>query len=749
MGDRKEQRIVTSMATNVTVTFLDGEKVDGVIKRFSPLLKTVELQRTSDGRTVNLNTDELAYIAFQRDKNEALQPPRLANLVKVRVTTLTDEVFLVWIRQNELNPTGFHAFPAYSDASYAHIYFYHRGVCSIEYTRPLGDVLIDEKITGTEEVQMALEKQRESQVPLGHILLEHGKLNEKDLEESLTRQQRMRVKLGELLIEAGHISSEELEKALAEQRKRHDKRLGDIMVEMGLITEEGLTSALSVKFHLPFVDLDEYPINPAAYSELDEDVITRYQVLPVDTDETTLTIAMSDPLNIEAYDAIRFQTRKRIRQVISVPSQLRRYINHLFGDAEEEEWLQIDHLKLVEDDEDYDEEFDRQALKGSKAAPIVRLVNHLILDGLKKGASDIHVLPQARTTVLAYRVNGELRKETTLDKWNEKRMVARIKILAGMDVTVHRLPQDGRMSVRYQNIEREFRVSCIPNAHGESIVMRVLNKDMAVDMAALGLRQADAERLALLMRKPFGLILATGPTGSGKSTTLFALLNSIIQLPEHIITIEDPVESEIAGANQIQVNHKIGMTFSRILRNVLRHDPDVVMVGEMRDKETAEIGIQAALTGHLMLSTLHTNTAVDTIIRLTDLDIPAYLLAPALIGIISQNLVKRLCTECRITVPVDDEMAMIIEGAGFACPSTLYDAGSCEHCSKTGYVGRVMIYEFLEITESVRSAIHDGLVGQDLQRVAEEAGMQPKARHAYELACDGVIGRGDLIRLLV
>ena len=295
----------------------------------------------------------------------------------------------------------------------------------------------------------------------------------------------------------------------------------------------------------------------------------------------------------------------------------------------------------------------------------------------------------------------------------------------------------------------EFRVSCIPNSFGESLVMRVLNKEMAVNLDTLGLRHEDLKRVAALSRKPYGLILVTGPTGSGKSTTLFAILKSISHLPAHILTIEDPVESDIEGANQIQVNSKIGMTFARILRNVLRHDPDIIMLGEMRDQETAEIGIEAALTGHLLFSTLHTNSAIDTIIRLNDLGIPNYLIAPSLLGIISQNLVKKLCVNCREEIPKDSDTFRTIGELGLKAPEKLYSAGSCDQCNRTGYSGRVMLYEMLTVDDRVRLAIHEGKKGEELMAIAIKSGMIPKAQHALELAGSGVIDHNDFVRSLI
>jgi len=280
----------------------------------------------------------------------------------------------------------------------------------------------------------------------------------------------------------------------------------------------------------------------------------------------------------------------------------------------------------------------------------------------------------------------------------------------------------GRLLLRDGKHKYEFRVSCIPNAFGESLVLRVLNKEMAVELDVLGLRKDDLEQISLLARKPYGLLLVTGPTGSGKSTTLFALLKSISHLPAHILTIEDPVESEIDDANQIQVNAKIGMTFARVLRNVLRHDPDIIMIGEMRDPETAEIGV-----------------------RLNDLGIPNYLIAPALLGIVSQNLLKTLCLKCRTELDSHDPAFTAVVDLGFEAPKRLYKAVGCKHCNNTGYAGRVMSYEFLVVNEKVRQAIHDGVKGREMQQIAVQNGMQPKAESALKMAADGIIDYNDFI----
>jgi type II secretory ATPase GspE/PulE/Tfp pilus assembly ATPase PilB-like protein len=453
-------------------------------------------------------------------------------------------------------------------------------------------------------------------------------------------------------------------------------------------------------------------------------------------------------MGLEAYDGISFKTGKKVHEVLVKTSQLKAHLDKLLQEEIIEEDLSCEflHQEDMEDDEPFNE---LEITQSAEDKPIVRLVNRLIRNGLRKKASDIHILPQAKKITLAYRQNGELIAESALDKSLHRQISARIKILSGMDISEQRLPQDGRLILREGKHTYEFRVSCIPNTFGESLVLRVLSKEAAVDLDTLGLREDDMKQLSIMARKPFGLILVTGPTGSGKSTTLFAVLNSIAHLPAHILTIEDPVESEIPGANQIQVHQKIGMTFARILRNVLRHDPDIIMIGEMRDPETAEIGIEAALTGHLMLSTLHTNSAVDTIIRLNDLGIPNYLIAPALLGIISQNLLKKLCPDCRREIDKSDSSFTMIRDLGLEVPEHLYEKVGCEKCNNSGYVGRLMLYEFLVVNDQIREAIHEGKTGGELQKIAVANGLQLKSKHALKMAADGDIDHHDFIYSLV
>ncbi len=730
-----------------SLTLFNKETREGYLIHFDPKVQRLAL-RTEEDEIRYFDVPKVAYLTF----HDPIEPPAAEpkEPEEMLINTITGDQFHVHIAKGDPYDLGLFCFSKEEESKTDSYYFYKHGIRSLEDPSPIGQVLAKKKAITNSEVEEALHAQQElKNKPLGNILVEMNTVNHEDVENAAKVQKRKRKPIGEILIEAGLIKEDDLQQALEEQAKNRSLRIGQVLIKMGMVTEEELTSSLAKKFNMPFVDLDDYVINPELIELFDINLLMRFQLIPIASTEDTLTIANADPMNFEAFDTIRFQTTKHITEVLATPTQIEKLLaQHLGSKSDDsEEWLIIER---VVDEKEEGAENEAVEVKAAEAQPIVRLVNKMLINALKKGASDIHVLPQAKKLLILYRLNGDLQQMMVLEKWVQRRMVSRIKLLSGMNIAEHRLTQDGRMMVRHENGIVEFRVSCIPNAYGESIVMRVLDKEIAANMETLGVTPRDRRTLSGMIRKPFGLILATGPTGSGKSTTLFALMQSIIDLPVHILTIEDPVESEISGANQIQVNSKVGLTFASVLRNVLRHDPDVIMVGEMRDNETASIGVEAALTGHLMLSTLHTNSAVDTIIRLQDLGIPNYLLAPALRGIISQNLMKQLCEHCR--KPMDnpqDEIYEILESMGFERPSGLYLPGACEQCHQTGFSGRVMAYEFLEITEPIRQAIHRNKVGKELQEIAESEGMVPKAKHALSLAEKGIICRDDLIKLLV
>jgi len=798
---------IRSRYQDVSINLMSGETIEGHLLGFSPIMNKLHFfEKNSTDETTSsrkLSIADIVYVGLHQMPGALLEHQgKLEHMDELKVITVNQDNFEILAFPSMSNTPGFYAIGKNGNLPYERIFFYHHGIRYQEKPERLGDLLIDQENLDPEDIQQALDIQSKSMphlgdvlkeqgkvndsdleralgiqnlqrmklgdllidqelvtsedihdalqkqtqstdLPIGHILKEQGKIQDSDIDSALEMQQRRKMRLGEILIEAHLITEDDIQLALAEQKVR-GQRIGAILLDSHVITEDQLLTALARKFRLPTVDLDEYEINLISGKEIGRDIIEKYGILPIDSDKHSLTIALSDPMGLEAYDGICFKTGKKVHEVMTKASQLKQYIEAFLKEEHADEELSCEFLQ--QDTEDQDELLNElEITQSAEDAPIVSLVNRIIRNGLRKKASDIHILPQANKITLAYRLNGQLLAEKALDYTLHKQIAARIKILCGMNIAEQRMPQDGRLLLRDGKRKYEFRVSCIPNSFGESMVLRVLNKDMAVELDVLGLRDDDVKQLSTLARKPYGLMLVTGPTGSGKSTTLFAILKSISHLPAHILTIEDPVESEIPGANQIQVNHKIGMSFARILRNVLRHDPDIIMIGEMRDPETAEIGIEAALTGHLMFSTLHTNSAVDTIIRLNDLGIPNYLIAPALLGVISQNLLKKLCLECRAKLDSDDPAFSMVNDLGFTVPKKLYRAVGCEHCNQTGYAGRVMSYEFLAVNEKIRQAIHDGVKGQKMQKIAVENGMRPKSESALSMAADGIIDYNDFI----
>ncbi|MDQ6990514.1 MAG: ATPase, T2SS/T4P/T4SS family [Mariprofundaceae bacterium] len=796
---------IPKASQQVSINLISGETLKGYLRGFSSSMYELQFLREGEGGEVfeqTLFTKDIVYVGQHRNSSEESVLTRQEHkLEELKITTIHSDTFHVQVYPTLPLIPGFFAISNNTFTPFQRIFFYRHGIYLEERPEKLGDLLISENLASPQDVKKALDLQKKgtpalgtvlkdqgkinakdikhaldvqrhldiklgdilmerklvthgqitaalkdqirSKKPLGTIFVEQGIITSKDLLSALHFQKRQKLRLGEILIEANLITDMDLELALEEQKIR-GMRLGEILLVTEVITEDQLLYVLAKKFRLPAVDLDTYNMNEMAESEVRRSVIEKFKVLPIDSDKHSLTIALSDPLGLEAFDQIAFATGKKIQEVMVKGSQLKERIAHYLEEEESSEDLSCEFLHQDGDmgDEEYSE---LEITQSTEDAPIVRLVNRIISNGLKKEASDIHILPQANKIILAYRLNGQLISENALEKSLHTKISARIKILSGMDISERRMPQDGRLILRDGKKKYEFRVSCIPNAYGESLVLRILNKEMAVDLNMLGLRADDIQSLSNMAHKPYGLMLVTGPTGSGKSTTLFAILKSLSDMPVHILTVEDPVESEIKGANQIQINNKIGLTFARVLRNVLRHDPDVIMIGEIRDEETASIGIEAALTGHLMLSTLHTNSAVDTIIRLNDLKVPNYLIAPSLLGVMSQSLLKKLCLECRELIPQEDAAYAKVNDFGLGEAKQLYRAVGCSACHETGYAGRVMAYELLVVNETVRQAIHDGMTGSELQKVAVDSGMIPKVAAAFQLAINGDIDYNDFI----
>lgn len=521
----------------------------------------------------------------------------------------------------------------------------------------------------------------------------------------MKKQERKR--LGDLLIEAGLITKEQLEETLKE--KAPGQKLGDALLQRGYITEQQLIEVLEFQLGIPHVSLYRYPIDPKLMNLVPKEFAKRNMLIPLKQEGDRLFVAMADSMDFFAIDDLHLSTGFHIEVAIASKDDILRAINKYYDiDDSVEEFLNIapqqevgEQEKLVEDD-----------------SPIVKLVNQILQMAVEQRASDIHIDPHETEVIIRYRIDGILRTERALPKHMQGMLTARIKILANMDITEHRVPQDGRIKMNIDFHPIDLRVSTLPTIYGEKIVVRVLDLGAALnDLNKLGFNKVNLQRFIQLIEQPTGIVLITGPTGSGKSSTLYAALNRLNSEHVNIITIEDPVEYQLEGVNQIQVNPNVGMTFAEGLRSILRQDPNIIMVGEIRDRETAEVAIRASLTGHLVLSTLHTNDALSTVARLIDMGVEPFLVATSLSGVVSQRLVRRVCRDCQIEHEPTKREIDIFARRGLKIEKVMRGRG-CPTCNMTGYKGRIALHELMVMSDDMRKVI---LNGEPLSKLRELA----------------------------
>jgi type IV pilus assembly protein PilB len=531
-----------------------------------------------------------------------------------------------------------------------------------------------------------------------------------------------RVQLGTLLVERGLCTPAQIDAAMAEQA-RTGVSLGRVLVAQGILSETDLVAALAAQVGLEFVDLHERQIDPTASQSVSDALARRYQAIPIAWEGSTLVVAMADPSNVLAIDDIRSVTGADVRVVVATRSAIEAAINKVHRlDADVEDVTSVMSHGLDDGHEDL-----ATLREVTEDAPIVKLANLLIRQAIQDRASDIHIEPTEQDVRIRYRIDGVLHEVMRSPKRVQSGLISRIKIMADLDIAERRVPQDGRVSAVIAGRQIDLRVATLPTVYGEKIVMRVLDKGTAVlDLADLGFLPETLERYESMFQKPYGTILVTGPTGSGKSTTLYATLNQLNDPSKNVITVEDPVEYRLAGINQVQINPKAGLTFAAALRTILRADPDIVLVGEIRDRETATIAMEAALTGHLVLSTLHTNDSTSTPTRLVEMGIEPYLVSSAVDCVVAQRLIRRLCERCKMAYfPTRAD----IEAMGWDLddedmPEELYQPMGCGACSRTGYQGRFALHEVLMITEEIKAMIAERSHPEDIRKVAISQGMK-------------------------
>ncbi|MFT9076784.1 GspE/PulE family protein [Ethanoligenens sp.] len=548
--------------------------------------------------------------------------------------------------------------------------------------------------------------------------------------------------LGQILLNQKRITREQLEEVLRAQKKRPGQKIGNMLVEMQFITENDLMEALHEHFKIPSIDLTGTPIQQSAIALVPQELAEKYNVFPVREDGRTLTIATSDPLNYYAMDDIRLAADREIVVMLGTLSGIRNAIARYYSGQRAEEAAEDLSRQFVS----AQEELPMNTEMGERLenAPVVRLVNSIITQAVKMGASDIHIEPAEQETRVRMRLDGLLRQQMNLPASAHASVIARLKIMSDMDIAERRIPQDGRIETIIDGKPIDLRLSILPTVTGEKMVIRVLGGTSVLQRSQLGLDAQNVVRFETILKSPNGIVLVCGPTGSGKTTTLYSVLKDLNAPEINMITIEDPVEFRLPGVNQVQINTKAGLTFASGLRSMLRQDPDIIMVGEIRDAETAEMAVRSAITGHLVFSTVHTNDAVSTVTRLVNMGVQPFMIASSLVGVDSQRLVRRICRHCAEEyTPADEECKSL----GLPAGVKLWRGRGCNYCSNTGYKGRMAIHEILIITKEIRQLIESGATEDRLQEAALADGMVPLFESAKKAVLAGETTVSELMRV--
>ncbi len=555
---------------------------------------------------------------------------------------------------------------------------------------------------------------------------------------------RKKIRLGDLLVETGWITEEQLQRALAKQKERN-KKLGEILVDEGFITEDDIAVALSNQLNIEIVDLQNINVDKSVTQLVPVNILKKYTMIPYafsENNKNVLRVAMENPLDTYAQEDISIITNYQVEPVVATTRSIMLAIDKYFGQAEMKDALnQYAKEKKLEVEVDEHEETE------INSSPIVKLVKEMIDLAVRQRASDIHVEPMEDYIRVRYRIDGVLQKKATYNVSVLPAIIARIKIIGGMDISEKRKPQDGRITQVVDHVEYDIRVSILPTVFGEKVVMRLTAK-MALtrEKSQLGLKPYELEQFDYIIKNPHGILLVTGPTGSGKSTTLYTALSELNTNDVNIITVEDPVEANIDGINQVQVNPKADLTFASALRSILRQDPDIIMIGEIRDTETAAIAVQASITGHLVVSTLHTNSAASSITRLEDMGIESYLIADSVIGVIAQRLVRRLCPICKKPRPATEQEKEFM-GVDGSEEVTIYDPCGCSKCENTGYKGRIGVYEIMKMTPTLKKIISRRDGADVLKEKAIEEGMRTLRMSGSGYVLDGTTSFSEVMRI--
>ena len=746
----------------VSIGLVDGETRRGHLQHFDPhdeMLQITSYGKSKAGQIAmsvrSIPMSHIAYIGFVESSavaaavdtsgmNEYEARIKSGRFVKLHVLADKDQV--------DEEP-GFYAYPISDQSLFGEFFFFASSVVTAIDKRPVGELLVEQGLINPDQLEEALHVQTDLQnTTVGEILVNQDVVAEEDIQKAVAQQKAAdekkkkgkeapihlpgrKMRLGEILVEQGVAKEMDIERALEQQGSQRKKRLGEVLVEMGIVSDVDVSRTLARKFQLDFVDLDKVQIMADAPALVPRNLIEQYHFLPFRFDKNTIDIAFSDPFAMEALEMLQFSIGRHINQMIAAPKQLSGYIQTLVGEAP-----QADDIVEGEAEDD----------------ATVRLVDRIISDAYRMNASDIHLEPDPVQNDLRVRIriDGACQELRRLSPRQRRPVLTRVKILAELDIAERRKPQDGKIAFRVGDENIELRVATLPLAgNQEAAVLRVLASGGPIPIEKLGLTPRNLAGIREAISRPYGMVLSVGPTGSGKTTTLHSLLAVLNTEDRKIWTAEDPVEITQAGLGQVQMNARIDLTFASAMRAFLRADPDIIMVGEMRDRETSAIGIEASLTGHLVFSTLHTNTAPETVTRLLDMGMDPFTFADSLSAVLAQRLARRLCNKCREAYePTEEEVEGIKKSVGEQAveegfgdvPPLLWRAKGCPSCSN-GYKGRLGIHELLVVNEPIRAAIQRRAGADELRTLAVENGMRTLLHDGF-LKC--VKGDTDLSRVL-
>ncbi|MCF6218303.1 MAG: Flp pilus assembly complex ATPase component TadA [Gammaproteobacteria bacterium] len=769
----EDSDIAVGPKSAIIVTLISGKKLKGRLVEFLPNSPTMAVAGKG-GEKLVIHLGLIKTLTFPTKRNRKTRQPVLDEAQGVEMPPSSQPFKITFNDGSEVkgetlgyrpDQHGLHLFPLMDENLFIQTFYSHRAIKNYQVGEFLGELLLKDGLVTESDLQQAVETQScDRKQQLGDYLVSNAIVSSEDLQKALLRQRSMpNMRLGEILVSEGLVNEAQIDEALAAQKVDRGRPLGEILVSQGVVEQIDIQRSLAKKLGIPFVNLAEYQIPPDVIERLGEGVVRELEVIPISMFEGRLVVAMENPMDREAIEVIRFNCNVTVEAVMADVAGIRKAIDFYYSAAAGSEFSDLE----IEDD-GLDDDLHSQELEQNVSDNlVVKMVNKIVIDAHAQGVSDIHIepYPGKNKTIIRFRKDGTMLEYVQLPSQYKNALVARIKVMALLDISEKRHPQDGKIDFKkFGPLNIELRVATVPTAAGlEDVVMRILAAGEPIPLDKLGVSDHNLVRLKKLISKPYGMIFVCGPTGSGKTTTLHSILGHINVPERKIWTAEDPVEITQVGLRQVQINPKGGLTFADAMRAFLRADPDVIMVGEMRDKETTGMGIEASLTGHLVFSTLHTNSAPESIVRLLDMGMDPFNFSDALLGVLAQRLAKRLCSECKQAYHPDeselrnllDEYCSDMPAEGDEAPQqkvlaewknlfldeddkfTLYKAQGCDHCSDTGYAGRLGLHELLVSSDDIKRAIIGKMPIVDLTRLAMTEGLRTLLQDGIEKVLQG------------